>query len=95
MFQGDFHAAMNFAAVLEAPVIFICRNNGWAISTPIEEQFRSTLHHLSISSTFSLHSYMKDWDNHYSLVSYQIYVKIIIKWLYSLSPNILSFCNKW
>jgi len=34
---------MNFAAVMEAPVIFICRNNGWAISTPVEEQFRSTL----------------------------------------------------
>nr|GEW94698.1 dehydrogenase, E1 component, Thiamine diphosphate-binding fold protein [Tanacetum cinerariifolium] len=32
---------MNFAAVLEAPVVFICRNNGWAISTPVTEQFRS------------------------------------------------------
>ncbi|KAK4276691.1 hypothetical protein QN277_014811 [Acacia crassicarpa] len=39
--EGDFHAGMNFAAVMEAPVIFICRNNGWAISTPLEEQFRS------------------------------------------------------
>ncbi|KAK7410650.1 hypothetical protein VNO78_01602 [Psophocarpus tetragonolobus] len=39
--EGDFHAAMNFAAVMEAPVIFIIRNNGWAISTPVEEQFRS------------------------------------------------------
>ncbi len=38
--EGDFHAAMNFAATLESPVIFFCRNNGWAISTPIEEQFR-------------------------------------------------------
>lgn len=43
MFQGDFHASLNFAAVMEAPVIFICRNNGWAISTPIEEQCRSNL----------------------------------------------------
>ena len=58
MFQGDFHSALNFAAVLEAPVIFICRNNGWAISTPVEEQFRSTLQHLSTSSIFSQHSYM-------------------------------------
>ncbi|KAH1245856.1 2-oxoisovalerate dehydrogenase subunit alpha 1, mitochondrial [Glycine max] len=40
-FDGDFHAALNFAAVSEAPVIFICRNNGWAISTPISDQFRS------------------------------------------------------
>ncbi|KAK9271209.1 hypothetical protein L1049_026799 [Liquidambar formosana] len=39
--EGDFHASLNFAAVMEAPVIFICRNNGWAISTPILEQFRS------------------------------------------------------
>ncbi|XP_042067378.1 2-oxoisovalerate dehydrogenase subunit alpha 1, mitochondrial-like [Salvia splendens] len=39
--EGDFHAAMNFAAVMEAPVLFICRNNGWAISTPVSEQFRS------------------------------------------------------
>ncbi|XWS23647.1 hypothetical protein CRYUN_Cryun28dG0032900 [Craigia yunnanensis] len=27
--------------IMEAPVIFVCRNNGWAISTPISEQFRS------------------------------------------------------
>ncbi|KAM7511147.1 hypothetical protein LguiB_010022 [Lonicera macranthoides] len=39
--EGDFHAGLNFAAVTEAPVIFICRNNGWAISTPVSEQFRS------------------------------------------------------
>ncbi|KAE8655916.1 2-oxoisovalerate dehydrogenase subunit alpha 2 [Hibiscus syriacus] len=39
--EGDFHAALNFAAVTESPVIFICRNNGWAISTPTSDQFRS------------------------------------------------------
>ncbi|KAG9160044.1 hypothetical protein Leryth_005779 [Lithospermum erythrorhizon] len=39
--EGDFHAALNFAAVMEAPVLFICRNNGWAISTHVSEQFRS------------------------------------------------------
>ncbi|XP_076937156.1 2-oxoisovalerate dehydrogenase subunit alpha 1, mitochondrial-like [Bidens hawaiensis] len=39
--EGDFHAALNFAAVMDAPVVFICRNNGWAISTPVTEQFRS------------------------------------------------------
>ncbi|KAH6765462.1 thiamine diphosphate-binding fold superfamily protein [Perilla frutescens var. hirtella] len=38
---GDFHAALNFAAVMEAPVILFCRNNGWAISTPLSDQFRS------------------------------------------------------
>ncbi|KAI7742214.1 hypothetical protein M8C21_017770, partial [Ambrosia artemisiifolia] len=39
--EGDFHAALNFAAVMDAPVVFICRNNGWAISTQVTEQFRS------------------------------------------------------
>lgn len=38
--EGDFHAAVNFASTLGAPVIFICRNNGWAISTPTTEQYR-------------------------------------------------------
>lgn len=38
--EGDFHAGMNFAATRECPIIFFCRNNGYAISTPIEDQFR-------------------------------------------------------
>src|SRR5947209_1834866 len=33
---GAFHVAMNFAGVFKAPVIFFCRNNGWAISTARE-----------------------------------------------------------
>lgn len=36
----DFHAAMNFATTLDAPMLFICRNNGYAISTPVSDQFR-------------------------------------------------------
>ena len=38
--EGDFHAALNLAATLSCPTIFICRNNGWAISTPATEQYR-------------------------------------------------------
>jgi 2-oxoisovalerate dehydrogenase E1 component alpha subunit len=37
--EGDFHAGLNMAAVHDAPVIFFCRNNGYAISTPSSEQF--------------------------------------------------------
>lgn len=37
--EGDFHAGVNMAAVLNCPAIFFCRNNGYAISTPSEEQF--------------------------------------------------------
>ena len=38
--EGDFHAGLNMAAVLKCPVIFLCRNNGYAISTPAEEQYK-------------------------------------------------------
>jgi 2-oxoisovalerate dehydrogenase E1 component alpha subunit len=38
--EGDFHAGLNMAAVQEAPVIFFCRNNGYAISTPADEQYK-------------------------------------------------------
>jgi 2-oxoisovalerate dehydrogenase E1 component alpha subunit len=37
--EGDFHAGLNFAATLKCPVVFICRNNGYAISTPIQDQY--------------------------------------------------------
>jgi pyruvate dehydrogenase E1 component alpha subunit len=30
--EGDFHEAMNFAAVYTTPTVFVCQNNGWAIS---------------------------------------------------------------
>lgn len=38
--EGDFHEAMNVAAVWDLPVIFIIENNGYGLSTPSNEQFR-------------------------------------------------------
>ncbi|ORY02020.1 Dehydrogenase, E1 component [Basidiobolus meristosporus CBS 931.73] len=38
--EGDFHAALNMAATMHCPVIFFCRNNGFAISTPTSEQYQ-------------------------------------------------------
>ncbi|XP_013400822.1 2-oxoisovalerate dehydrogenase subunit alpha, mitochondrial-like isoform X2 [Lingula anatina] len=38
--EGDAHAALNFAATLDCPVLFFCRNNGYAISTPTKDQYR-------------------------------------------------------
>lgn len=38
--EGDFHEALNVAAVWDLPVIFIIENNGYGLSTPISEQFR-------------------------------------------------------
>ncbi len=36
--QGEVHEAMNFAGVHKLPVIFVCENNGYAISVPLAEQ---------------------------------------------------------
>ncbi|TPX18811.1 uncharacterized protein E0L32_011490 [Thyridium curvatum] len=38
--EGDFHAALNIAATRSCPVVFVCRNNGYSISTPSLEQYR-------------------------------------------------------
>ena len=38
--EGDFHEALNTAAVWELPVIFIIENNGYGLSTPVSEQYR-------------------------------------------------------
>lgn len=39
--EGDFHEGMNFASVLKAPAVFVCQNNGWAISVPTTKQSAS------------------------------------------------------
>lgn len=38
--EGDFHEAVNLAAVWSLPVLFVIENNGYALSTPTSEQFR-------------------------------------------------------
>ncbi len=40
--EGDVHEALNMAAVMEAPCIFVIQNNHWAISVPLAEQTRVT-----------------------------------------------------
>ncbi len=39
--EGDFHEALNMAGVYQAPVLFVCQNNQWAISIPREKQTRA------------------------------------------------------
>jgi 2-oxoisovalerate dehydrogenase E1 component len=39
--EGDFHEALNVAAVWDLPVIFVVENNGYGLSTPAKEQFRA------------------------------------------------------
>ncbi|MEW2548042.1 pyruvate dehydrogenase (acetyl-transferring) E1 component subunit alpha [Streptomyces sp. NPDC047002] len=47
--EGDFHEAMNFAAVWQAPVVFFVQNNGFAISVPLAKQSAApTLAHKAV-----------------------------------------------
>ncbi|HEX4849969.1 MAG TPA: dehydrogenase E1 component subunit alpha/beta [Puia sp.] len=39
--EGDFHEALNVAAVWDLPVIFLIENNGYGLSTPVNEQYRA------------------------------------------------------
>lgn len=41
--EGDAHESMNLAGVQQVPVIFVCQNNGWAISVPLERQTRGVI----------------------------------------------------
>jgi pyruvate dehydrogenase E1 component alpha subunit len=36
--RGEFHSAMNFAGIYRPPVVFMCENNGWAVTTPTTTQ---------------------------------------------------------
>ena len=38
--EGEFHEALNVAAVWQLPVIFVVENNGYGLSTPVKEQYR-------------------------------------------------------
>lgn len=38
--QGEWHESVNFAAVMNVPVVFFCQNNGWAISVPTNKQMK-------------------------------------------------------
>jgi pyruvate dehydrogenase E1 component alpha subunit len=39
--EGAFHEGINFAAVVDAPVVLLCNNNGWALTTPLAQQSRA------------------------------------------------------
>jgi pyruvate dehydrogenase E1 component alpha subunit len=39
--EGSFHEGANFAAVMQVPLVLLCNNNQWAISTPLEAQTRA------------------------------------------------------
>ena len=50
--QGDVNEAFIFASVFNAPVVFFCQNNQWAISEPIEKQSRIPLYQRALGFGF-------------------------------------------
>ena len=59
--QGDVSEAMNWAATRELPLVFIVQNNGWAISTPVSQQYRAPLP--GRAAGFGLASYSVDGND--------------------------------
>jgi pyruvate dehydrogenase E1 component alpha subunit len=59
--QGEANEAFNWAAVTEVPLLFICQNNQWAISTPTQIQMRAPLHQRARG--FGLESYLVDGND--------------------------------
>ncbi|HEX5496866.1 MAG TPA: pyruvate dehydrogenase (acetyl-transferring) E1 component subunit alpha [Mycobacteriales bacterium] len=50
--QGDVSEAFTYASVFDAPVVFFCQNNQWAISAPVSRQSRSPLYHRALGFGF-------------------------------------------
>ncbi len=60
--EGDFHEALNIAAVWELPVLFCVENNGYGLSTPVNEQFRCK-HIADKGKGYGIESYIIDGNN--------------------------------
>jgi 2-oxoisovalerate dehydrogenase E1 component len=66
--EGDFHEALNLAAVWELPVVFIIENNGYGLSTPTSEQF--ACEHLSDRAKgYGMHGFNIDGNNIFEVMN--------------------------
>lgn len=59
--EGDANEALNWAAVHDAPIVFFCQNNQWAISTPTSAQMRNPLH--LRAAGFGMRTYLVDGND--------------------------------
>lgn len=70
--EGDFHEALNIAAVWELPVLFVIENNGYGLSTPTNEQYRCE-NLVDKGIGYGMESHLVDGNNIlevYHLISY-------------------------
>jgi pyruvate dehydrogenase E1 component alpha subunit len=59
--QGDANEALNWAVVMNAPVLFFCQNNQWAISTSVSQQLGAPVHRRAAG--FGLDTYFVDGND--------------------------------
>jgi len=64
--EGDFHEALNFAAVWQVPVIFIIQNNQYAISTSVENQTKS-INYAVKSKAYGIEGIKVDGNDYFAL----------------------------
>jgi 2-oxoisovalerate dehydrogenase E1 component alpha subunit len=74
--QGDVSEAMNWASAFRLPVLFICQNNQWAISTPTDRQFGAPLHQRATG--FGLQSWYVDGND---ALAVHAVTKEAVEWL--------------
>ncbi len=65
--EGDFHEALNLAAVWELPVVFIIENNGYGLSTPVSEQFACD-HLVDRATGYGLHGVQVDGNDLFAVL---------------------------
>lgn len=66
--SSEFHAGMNMAGVFKVPTVFFCRNNGWAISVPVERQTASRTF-AEKAAAYGMHGVRVDGNDFFAVVS--------------------------
>ena len=86
--EGDFHEALNIAAVWELPVMFVIENNGYGLSTPTNEQYRcENLADKGIG--YGIESHIIDGNN--ILEVYNLLYELKISMITNPRPVLLEF----
>ena len=86
--EGDFHEALNIAAVWNLPVLFVIENNGYGLSTPTNEQYRcENLADKGVG--YGMESYIVDGNN--ILEVYNKIVELKISLQHNPRPILLEF----
>uniref|UniRef100_A0A915DC79 2-oxoisovalerate dehydrogenase subunit alpha n=1 Tax=Ditylenchus dipsaci TaxID=166011 RepID=A0A915DC79_9BILA len=80
--EEDAHSAFNFAATLKCPIIFFCRNNGYAISTPTAEKYSSD----AIAGRDRLMGYTPFESMEMTYSPSTMLQRRLAKWLYKIIP---------